>query len=398
MILRERTFWFCFYIVTILAMRPVVAWRILSSRPWAWRCGLQTSATSSSNIPALYTRTTTEKNVIASNQTVATNLTIGQEVRLKVVQFGPLGASVLVEANQARGLISQEEIWRYREKNNNKDIVLNEELTAYVGRIREDGKISFSLRPIGSARYKEAREIVQEALEGSPSGSIPVGDKSTPEDIASYFHGMSKADFKAAVGSLYRDVIAQPGAFFTTLITESERIARLSSSTASKPVAKTSSQTSIFIGNMANTVTEENLRKLVATRLGIDDENKQDSPIRSIRLVFDKGSRIPKGYGYVEFIDKAWQTKALEAMRGIQMNGRNLRVDVATPFTRDSKSTNPSSANTNESSQKDPESTLASKPWTKAPPSTRSDASSSRKQFVKSSKSQLLKSFDSNQS
>ena len=42
-------------------------------------------------------------------------------------------------------------------------------------------------------------------IEGSPSNSIPVGDKSPPEDVSSYFHGLSKRDFKNAIGALYKE-------------------------------------------------------------------------------------------------------------------------------------------------------------------------------------------------
>ena len=33
---------------------------------------------------------------------------------------------------------------------------------------------------------------------------ISSGDKSSSDDIAAYFHGISKRDFKNAVGSLYK--------------------------------------------------------------------------------------------------------------------------------------------------------------------------------------------------
>ena len=51
-------------------------------------------------------------------------------------------------------------------------------------------------------------------------GSIPLGDKSSPEDIASYFHGISKKDFKNAIGSLYREGLVLPGGLVTSLVAD----------------------------------------------------------------------------------------------------------------------------------------------------------------------------------
>ena len=47
-----------------------------------------------------------------------------------------------------------------------------------------------------------------------------MGDKSSPEDIASYFHGISKKDFKNAIGSLYREGLVSPGGLVTTLVAD----------------------------------------------------------------------------------------------------------------------------------------------------------------------------------
>ena len=54
-------------------------------------------------------------------------------------------------------------------------------------------------------------------------GSIPIGDKSTPEDIASYFHGISKKDFKNAIGSLYKEGLVAPGGLITSIVADENR-------------------------------------------------------------------------------------------------------------------------------------------------------------------------------
>ena len=88
--------------------------------------------------------------------------------------------------------------------------------------MREDGKLHVFLRPIDKARLGSVGEQIMEALEMSPDEVIPVGDKSSPEDISAYFYGISKRDFKNAVGVLYREK-ARPGPFTTELISEDDR-------------------------------------------------------------------------------------------------------------------------------------------------------------------------------
>ena len=46
-------------------------------------------------------------------------------------------------------------------------------------------------------------------------GVIPVGDKCSPAEIGSYFHGMTKTDFKQAVGMLFREGKCKPGPYET---------------------------------------------------------------------------------------------------------------------------------------------------------------------------------------
>jgi predicted RNA-binding protein (virulence factor B family) len=69
-------------------------------------------------------------------------------------------------------------------------------LDAYVEHVRENGKVDVSLRPILRSRIEQNKAQVLEALREATGGMISVGDKSTPEDIAGWFKGMTKSDFK----------------------------------------------------------------------------------------------------------------------------------------------------------------------------------------------------------
>ncbi|KAJ1427321.1 hypothetical protein B484DRAFT_77057 [Ochromonadaceae sp. CCMP2298] len=158
----------------------------------------------------------------------------GQAIEVTVVQFGPMGASVEIAAvakvgvgavggeGPPRGLILQKELALFRAKRG-QEVEMGETLPAFVERVREDGKVDVSLRPVDRSRIQVVKAEILEALEGSPSSDIPLGDRSSPNDIASYFYGMSKRDFKNAVGSLYKEGLAFPGAFVTSLVPEGEQ-------------------------------------------------------------------------------------------------------------------------------------------------------------------------------
>ena len=143
-------------------------------------------------------------------------------------------------------MILQREIQYFRLARNNVDVVVGEILPAYVERIRyvvedddnddddgndddqdDDGanepnfmvRIDISLRAFGP--QAKADEIIQEILQrlqASPTGTLPLGDSSSPQDIAAAFPGISKSTFKRAVATLYRLKKIQPGPYSITLV------------------------------------------------------------------------------------------------------------------------------------------------------------------------------------
>ncbi|CAG2171268.1 unnamed protein product [Oppiella nova] len=77
---------------------------------------------------------------------------------------------------------------------------------------------------------------------------------------------------------------------------------------------------SVFVGNIPYDATEEKLKDIFS----------EVGPVISFKLVYDRESGKPKGYGFCEYKD---QETALSAMRNLnqyELNGRNLRVDNAT--------------------------------------------------------------------
>jgi RNA recognition motif-containing protein len=75
------------------------------------------------------------------------------------------------------------------------------------------------------------------------------------------------------------------------------------------------------IGNLSFDATSEDVSDLFV-----------DCEVTSVRIVEDKLTRTPKGFGYVEFGSVEGLKKAL-AFQGTQMKGRNIRVSVAEPRT-----------------------------------------------------------------
>jgi hypothetical protein len=157
----------------------------------------------------------------------------GLPILVEVLSFGPLGASVAVigkshDANKpladssnplAVGLIYQSDIRYFREGRGNVDVVLGEVLPAYVERVRDDGKIDVSLRVIGG-RAKVDRwsdEVLNRLQE---LGELPLGNKSTPVEIARTFPGMSKSDFKKCIGALFVRKLVYPFPHVTLPYTE----------------------------------------------------------------------------------------------------------------------------------------------------------------------------------
>jgi CvfB-like winged helix domain len=150
----------------------------------------------------------------------------GDPIQVEVTSFGPLGASVEVVARGHNpddlipvsqpplgyGLVSQKEISYFRQGRNNVDVVRGEILAGYIEFIREDSKLSVGLRkPGGKAKAEDVSKVIMQKLGASIDGTLDVGDKSTPGQIARVFPGVSKLAFKKAVAALYKQRKIKPG-------------------------------------------------------------------------------------------------------------------------------------------------------------------------------------------
>ena len=127
-------------------------------------------------------------------ETTHVSLHVGEEVDLIVHEFTPLGAKVIINGRYA-GLVFKDELHGKLEPGSR--------LKGYVKKVRDDRKIDVTLKKGGDHGMKESRKQILMTL-AETGGFLPLGDKSSPEEI-SIVLGMSKKTFKRAIGSLYKD-------------------------------------------------------------------------------------------------------------------------------------------------------------------------------------------------
>ncbi|KAL7295268.1 hypothetical protein TKK_0011405 [Trichogramma kaykai] len=76
---------------------------------------------------------------------------------------------------------------------------------------------------------------------------------------------------------------------------------------------------SVFVGNIPYEATEENLKDIFS----------EVGPVLSFKLVFDRETGKPKGYGFCEYKDQETALSAMRNLNGYEISGRTLRVDNA---------------------------------------------------------------------
>ena len=77
----------------------------------------------------------------------------------------------------------------------------------------------------------------------------------------------------------------------------------------------------IYVGNLAYSVTEDELRQAFA----------QFGDVTRANVITDKYSGQSKGFGFVEMSDKAAAEEAIAALNGTDLNGRSIKVNEAKP-------------------------------------------------------------------
>lgn len=88
---------------------------------------------------------------------------------------------------------------------------LGEKTTARVTQVRDDGRVTLSMRPAKEVGRLEDSDRILAFLQARPGGAMPYSD-STPADVIQKRFGLSKSAFKRALGKLMKDrLVVQDG-------------------------------------------------------------------------------------------------------------------------------------------------------------------------------------------
>lgn len=127
---------------------------------------------------------------------------IKDEVKALVWQRTEIGYKVIVD-NLFAGMLYVDELIEHPE--------IGSTITAFVKKVREDGKIDVTLKNRNGERVHNLADKIIKLMKRN-GGVTGLTDKSSPEEIADAL-GCSKKDFKKAVGFLYKShrILIKPG-------------------------------------------------------------------------------------------------------------------------------------------------------------------------------------------
>lgn len=123
------------------------------------------------------------------------NLTIKEKeiVDLTVYRKTDIGYEVIIN-NMHKGILHNNEIYR--------NITIGDKFKGFIKNILPENKIDVAAGRPGYSRVEDEAEKILRLLNEN-NGYLPFHDKSSPEDIYSFF-GMSKKTFKMTTGNLYK--------------------------------------------------------------------------------------------------------------------------------------------------------------------------------------------------
>ncbi len=77
----------------------------------------------------------------------------------------------------------------------------------------------------------------------------------------------------------------------------------------------------IYVSNLDNNITEEELRKLFA----------EHGVINSVKIITDYNTGRSRGFAFVEMDNETDGNKAIESLNGFSLQNRNIAVQLARP-------------------------------------------------------------------
>lgn len=130
----------------------------------------------------------------------------GEEVDLMIFDKTDLGYKVIVN-NMHAGILYENEVFQ--------PVHIGQQLKGFVSKVRSDGKIDIALQKTGYENIDPIAEMILDYLR-QHNGEMDITDKSPAELIYSTF-GISKKNFKKALGALYKEKIIDIGKEFIKL-------------------------------------------------------------------------------------------------------------------------------------------------------------------------------------
>jgi RNA recognition motif-containing protein len=77
----------------------------------------------------------------------------------------------------------------------------------------------------------------------------------------------------------------------------------------------------IYVGNLSYNVTEDGLRTLFS----------EFGEIESVKVILDRFTGRPKGFGFIEMPSNSEADQAIKALNGKMIDGRKMKVNPADP-------------------------------------------------------------------
>ena len=118
----------------------------------------------------------------------------GQGVELLITKETELGYNAIIN-NSHWGVLYENEIF--------KKLRVGQKLRGYIKKVRDDGKIDLSLTAPGYRKIGGIVEAILRELKKN-NGFLPVTSKTSAQEISELF-GVSKKNYKMAIGALYKE-------------------------------------------------------------------------------------------------------------------------------------------------------------------------------------------------
>ena len=86
---------------------------------------------------------------------------------------------------------------------------------------------------------------------------------------------------------------------------------------------RTPPENTVFVGNLSWEATRQGIHDMVNDVMG-------EGKAVKIRLAIDRNTQRPRGFGYIDFVDAESADRAIELLNGLNLDGRDIRVDRPT--------------------------------------------------------------------